>query len=201
MATEIEVKYRLDDPPQLRRALELQGAEHRSFVLETNRFYDWPDRRIRGQGCSLRTRVAQPITPGPEFSPVGEPASTVTYKGPVQPGAMKVREELEFGADNAETVGAMFAAMGMAERFSFEKRRDTWVLGDCEIVLDEAPGLGHFAEIEGASEQAVAAAAERLGMADTPVERGTYRSMLGDLLKQIGSVERTVTFETPFSPE
>jgi adenylate cyclase class 2 len=44
-----------------------------------------------------------------------------------------------------------------------ESRRETWKLGDAEIVLDEWPWLDPYVEIEGPSESTVKDAAATLG--------------------------------------
>lgn len=44
-----------------------------------------------------------------------------------------------------------------------ESKRETWQLGDTEIVLDEWPWLRPYIEIEAESESMIAAAAEKLG--------------------------------------
>jgi len=178
MAMEIEAKYRLADPESLRAVLVSVGAEHLGTVLETNRFFDWPAGHLREGDRGLRVRIAEPTTAPPECRPAGAPVITVTYKGPRQAGPLKVREEHEFTADCADAVAAVLDGVGMQTRMVFQKRRDSWSLGGCTLALDEVPGLGHFLEIEGPDGAAIAEAAETIGMADAPVETGTYTSLL-----------------------
>jgi adenylate cyclase class 2 len=68
--------------------------------------------------------------------------------------------------------------MGMVRTLTFEKRRATWMLDGCTVVLDEVPHLGHFMEIEGAGEDAVTRLARTLGLTDADLEPHTYSRLL-----------------------
>jgi len=175
MALEIEAKYRLDDPETLPVRLRECGARRMGAVLETNHYFDRPGGEMRRSDCGLRVRVAESTDP----DAAGSPKVTVTYKGPRRPGALKVREEIEFGADDGDAAAAMLEALGFARALTFQKRRESWRLGSCRVELDELPYLGHFAEIEGPDEAAVMAAARQLGLDDLPVERTAYSTLIG----------------------
>ena len=168
MHLEIEAKFHLADPPALRRRLEDAGARRLHAVRETNTFFDFPDGRLRSADSGLRLRVETG----------GRERVVVTHKGPKVPGRFKTRPEHEFAADDAAAVRHTFAALGLTPVLTFEKDRETWRLGDCEVVLDRVATLGDFVEVEGPSEDAVTEVCKRLGLTDPPLQRG-YAAMLG----------------------
>lgn len=172
MASEIEAKLRLTDIEAMRRRLRDEKAERLGAVAETNQFFDWPDHALREADCGLRVRRSRPLDAD---APV---EVTVTYKGPRRPGELKIREEIEFGADDADMAETLLAALGLQPTVSFEKRRESWVLGDCRVELDELPMLGSFIEIEGPDEAAVQEVRARLGLGSAPVEPESYLAMV-----------------------
>jgi adenylate cyclase class 2 len=73
----------------------------------------------------------------------------------------KVREELEIDVSDFETAALILERIGFEERQRYEKYRETFVLGEVEIVIDELP-YGLFVELEGA-EEAIRETADLLG--------------------------------------
>jgi len=65
--------------------------------------------------------------------------------------------------DDFENGVQFLLAMGCREKAYQESKREIWHLDGTEICLDEWPFLEPYVEIEGESEAAVKAAAERLG--------------------------------------
>lgn len=175
MAPEIEAKFRVTSPEPVRRKLRSAGAACHGAVLEINRYFDWPDGQLCNGDRGLRIRQTSPIDAD---RPAGSPKTTVTYKGPRQPGRLKIREELEFHADDADAVAEVIAALGLVNSLTFHKRRESWRLDDCLVELDELPGLGHFVEIEGPDGGAIAGVAEKLGLHGLPMESQPYSSMI-----------------------
>lgn len=102
----------------------------------------------------------------------------MTFKGPVQPGPFKSREEQEIEVSDAETASRILHGLGFVMVLRYEKRRESWRLDDCRIELDEPPHIGLFVEIEGPGEAAIAAAAARLGLDDVVHEKASYVRML-----------------------
>ncbi len=157
MPVEIEVKFRLADPAGLRARLERIATPEGPVVFEVNRLFDDAARTLRDTGCGLRIREAH----------VGALVTGIlTYKGPRQPGPLKVREELETTVGDPDTVARILGRLGYTQRIVYEKRRETWQVRDCEVVLDEVPQLGWFAEIEGPTAAAVEGLAQELGLTD-----------------------------------
>ncbi len=54
MSQEIEAKFRIADPEPFRQALRRPGAEQGGRVLEINRIFDTPERRLLAADCGLR---------------------------------------------------------------------------------------------------------------------------------------------------
>ena len=108
----------------------------------------------------------------------------ITMKGPLQKGEFKTREEIEFTASDAEAVRAIFENMGYQTSLSFEKRRESWSMGGCEVDLDELPYLGNFVEIEGKTEAAIEAVRESLGLGGLPSITSGYIAMLSRYLQE-----------------
>jgi adenylate cyclase class IV len=69
---------------------------------------------------------------------------------------------------------ALLARLGFVETVVYEKRRETWQVGVCEVVLDELPQLGWFAEIEGPSESAVRECRTKLALDSEAIAPESY---------------------------
>src|SRR5687767_6342910 len=87
---EREIKLRFATPADARAAILAAGATpFKCRRLQEDCLLDTPDGRLRGKRSILRIRME-----------CGK--SLITFKGPVQPATMKVREELEtIGGDGA----------------------------------------------------------------------------------------------------
>lgn len=71
--------------------------------------------------------------------------------------------ELETTVGDFDTTVKIFQEAGWDYITYQESRRETWHLDDVEVVIDEWPWLQPMIEIEGSSEEAVRAAASKLG--------------------------------------
>lgn len=184
---EIEAKMRVADHAALRDRLRAAGGRFVSRGEELNRFFDRPDESLRRAGCGLRVRQIRTLE--------GEPTpATITYKGPLEPGALKIRPECELVVADAEQAAKLLAQLGYRETFSFEKRRETWRLGDCTVELDELPLIGRFVEIEGPDGTVVEAARSRIGLASEPLERESYLGLLARASMVRGAMPARVSF-------
>ena len=74
--------------------------------------------------------------------------SLLTFKGPVQPGVVKVREELETVVGDGHLLMRVLEELGFHVWFRYEKYREEFVLDDVIVAIDETP-VGTFVEIEG----------------------------------------------------
>jgi adenylate cyclase, class 2 len=196
VAIEIELKFRLECPDPLRERLRRLGTPAGPSVLETNRIFDTPDRRLRKADCGLRVREVQPWPAGPvvEF---GVRPAVFTYKGPRQAGQFKVREELETPVQDAAALIAILAQLGFSEVVVFEKRRAAWQVGPCVVTLDELPRLGWWAEIEGPTESAVTDVQAHLGLAEASPVPETYVALAATHGSPDSNGCRRLMFDTP----
>jgi adenylate cyclase class 2 len=187
MSLEIEAKFRVDSHDAVRARLEALGAERLGAVKEINHIFDNSEHSLLAADCGLRVRAIEVID--------GEPqAATITYKGPRQPGALKVREEIETTVGDAGPARGILRALGFTEAVRFEKRRESWRWGGCEIELDELPHLGCYVEIEGPKETAVTRAQGELGLEAAEPIRASYIALLIDYCRGHGLNTRRVTF-------
>lgn len=185
---EIEAKLRVPDLDATRSRLEKVGARRLGRYVESNTILDRADHSLRRGGCGLRVRSMRTLE--------GETAAaTVTFKGPVQPGAVKRREEIETEIADADAMLSMLAALGYETVLSFRKRRERWVMKDCHVELDDVPLLGTFVEIEGPSESAIRSVQKSLGLGrEKHVTKG-YVGLLADRCREIGRSTVGIDFE------
>lgn len=187
MATEIEAKMKVDDFGPVRQALSARGAKRAGTVLETNTFFDTPDRSLLSLDKGLRLRRSKDISTSVE-------RFVITVKGPAQKGALKSRDEAEVNVEEGDGAAAVLQALGYAPELAFEKRRESWKLDGCKIELDELPILGRFVEIEGPDEATVMRVRDQLGLSDLPPIKTGYISMLTRHLKETGDDRTFVSF-------
>src|SRR3954468_13926894 len=111
---EREVKLRFDNPEQARAAVLAAGATPlRCRRLQEDALLDTEDEELRRRRCVLRIRTES-----------GK--SLLTFKGPVQPGTMKIREELETVIGDGDVLRRVFEQLGMHVWFRYEKYREEY---------------------------------------------------------------------------
>lgn len=93
----------------------------------------------------------------------------------MQPGPLKVRQELETAAHSSATLLAILAALGYAPIFRHEKYREEYRADGAVIAIDETP-IGTFVEIEGEA-AAIERLAARLGFAASDYITESYRAL------------------------
>lgn len=184
MALETELKMRVADHGAVRETLKSAGAKFVKREMEINTFLDTPDNALLKQGRGLRVRSAENLA-------THERNIIITHKGPRKPGPMKIREETELRAQSYDDAVSLLGVLGFEIKLSFHKRRETWELGDCEVVLDELPTLGLFVEIEGPEEGSVKAIRDRLGLDEATVEPEGYAVLVASYLKAAGGTKLT----------
>jgi hypothetical protein len=119
----------------------------------------------------------------------------------VRPGPFKSREELEIDISSADTVARMLGLLGFVQVLRYQKRRESYRLGDCRIELDEPPHVGVFVEIEGPTESAIQAAQKELDLTGSPHVKASYPSMLAAYCDENGIADRVLDLaEGPTSP-
>jgi adenylate cyclase, class 2 len=160
---EREIKLRFADPVEARAAILASGATPlRGRRLQEDCLLDTADEMLRKQRCVLRVRME-----------IGR--SLVTYKGPVQPSPMKLREERETIVGDGETMTYVLERLGFQPWFRYQKYREEFGRESALIALDETP-IGTFVEIEG-SEAAILAVAAALGRTPADFLVDSYRAL------------------------
>ncbi len=152
MQAEIEVKFLNIDIDAFRTILLSAGAEcevpmrlMRRVIIETEEHkatHAWI--RIRDEGDK----------------------ATLTFKRRTDPLATVIDNvnEIEVVVSDFDKTVELFREAGLEYRSFQESRRETWRLGDAEVVIDEWPWLPPYIEIEAETEAAVRAAAEQFGL-------------------------------------
>lgn len=171
---EIEKKYRLTKQQQMavRQRLSEIGARYRGEEFEENTLYN--SETIEMNHSVLRLRRA------------GKNA-TLTYKErfPSASSIKHQREDETLVAD-PEAMDAILDGLGFAPMLVYEKRRQTWLLGKAEIVLDELP-FGLFMEIEG-EEKEIRDVEKKLAIKRLRAERQTYPDLVRKYGKRFGDL-------------
>jgi adenylate cyclase class 2 len=119
--------------------------------------------------------------------------SYVTYKGPVQPSSMKVREELETVVSDGPLLIRMFEEMGYRIWFRYEKYREEFALDEVIIAIDETP-VGVFVEIEG-GDRGITEMALALGRTPRDYLLDSYRRLYVLDCESRGAVPGHMLFE------
>jgi adenylate cyclase class 2 len=160
---EREVKLRFASPDAARAAILATGATPlRCRRLQEDALLDTEDESLRRRRCVLRIRTESG-------------RSLLTFKGPVLPGSMKVRDEYETVIGDGETVQRVFEELGLHVWFRYEKFREEYAAEDVTIALDETP-VGTFVEIEG-GEEGILALATALGRTPADFVLDSYRGL------------------------
>jgi len=169
MASEIEVKFHLRDLQALRpRLLELGGQVTAGRHLERNWRFDLPDGSLSARGAVLRLRL-------------NETARLAYKERTEQP---ERREEIEFGVDDLQAALAFLNKLGYRQIGLYEKYRETFRLGDCQVMLDELP-FGSFIEIEGPALASLQQTAGRLGLRWELQVRESYLGLFEALRRRL----------------
>ena len=160
---EREVKLLFDSAEQARTAVLKTGATPlRARRLQEDALFDTPDETLRHRGCALRVR-----------SESGK--SLLTFKGPPQQSAMKLRDEHETIVSDGDVLRRVFGELGFHPWFRYQKYREEFAAPDATIAIDETP-IGTFIEIEG-GEAAIHALTHALGRAPSDFILDSYRSL------------------------
>jgi adenylate cyclase, class 2 len=179
---EIEVKFFLSDPDDLRNRLLDRGARCiRPRTFETNVCYETADNRLQKSNCLLRLRK--------------DPGTTLAFKSsPAESDPrFKVYRELEVRVNDFATMDAVLQSLGFFRRQSYEKWREIWRHNHATVCLDTLP-FGCFLEIEGDADQIITITHD-LGLAWEHRIRCSYLSIFAVLRDQEGLPFGDVTFD------
>ncbi len=149
MNTEIEVKFLHVNHDELREKLTTLGAE----CKEPMRLM----RRVAFDNAAMRAKNG--------WVRVRDEGNKVTM-GYKQTDSYDIdgTKEIETTVGDFEAAVAIFQQIGLDGGSFQESKRESWVLGEVMIELDEWPWLDAFMEIEAPSEGLVRDTAEKLGL-------------------------------------
>lgn len=157
---EVEKKFRLTKRQRdaVLKRLPVVGAELEGEDFEENTLFS--GKPLEVGTCVLRLRRV-------------DGKATLTYKKAL-PGtsSIKQRREEETQVEDPEAMQAILVALGFTPALVYEKRRQTWRLGNTEIVIDVLP-FGLFMEIEGRVTD-IRAVERKLGLKGVKAEGATY---------------------------
>jgi adenylate cyclase, class 2 len=177
---EVEKKFALPDPEELRARLEELGVEPDAPVRQVDSYYNAPHRdflvpdvisewlriRVEDHGGSVNFKRFHPIE-----------ALTKTHA-----------DEYESAVDDVEAVRRLFEALDFRPLVTVEKTRVAYRMPAVEVVLDHVIGAGDFVEFEfkGEADSVEDASRRLMEFIDSlgiwlgePVDRGYPHMLLG----------------------
>jgi adenylate cyclase, class 2 len=182
MPKEIEIKFHIENPAALSRALKQAGFRQITrSTHEMNALYDLPGQKLRKRGDMLRLRK------------YGE-TWLLTHKAKSKTGRHKARVELETRLENGREMDAILRALDFKPTFRYEKYRAEWEDGAGRVVLDKTP-IGNFGEIEGPPRW-IDRTARALGIAPSDYITDTYAPMFFAWKRRTHSKATEMTFRS-----
>lgn len=168
---EVEIKARVEDLDTIRTRLLELGAKAMRTTRQRDQYLAHPSRSFEETDEALRVRVE-------------DEQAFLTYKGPKLDASTKTRRELEVTIEDADTVLAVFEALGFTPVPLVEKEREAFTWEDVIVTLDEVDGVGSFVEVEhtapvdgvDVAREQVLSLASKLGL--ERLERRSYLEML-----------------------
>ena len=162
MSIEIEKKYRLTKKQREDLLLRLPeiGAKRKGQEFEENTLYEGESLNLGRSVLRLR-----------RIDKCSDAILTYKERFPSRSDIKHQRED-ETRVDNPEAMELILEALGFTPALIYEKHRETWTVGETEIVIDELP-FGLFMEIEGA-EQDIREIEKKLALKRLRTELTTY---------------------------
>ncbi len=179
---EREIKLRFESAEAARLAVLATGASPvHSRRLQEDCLLDTADGMLHRRRCVMRVRMES-----------GK--SLLTFKGPVQPSNMKLREELETIVGDGPLLLRMLEELGFTVWFRYEKYREEFALEDVIVAVDETP-LGTFVEIEG-GDRGIAEMAVALGRTPADYVLESYRGLFIAHCRRLGRPATRMLFDS-----
>jgi adenylate cyclase class 2 len=180
---EREIKLQFDSVEDARAAILAAGATPLlGRRLQEDSLLDTEDGQLRQRRCVLRVRAE-----------CGK--SRLTFKGPLQPGIFKIREEIETVVGDGAVLLRVLEELGLRVWFRYEKYREEFSHEDVIVAIDETP-LGVFVEIEG-SETGIGSMAEALGRSPDDYIVDSYRTLFLRRQEASGLSGTDMVFDRP----
>ncbi len=178
---EIEVKFCVENPDELRRAIAALGCRSLGRVFERNHCYDDSRRSLEARKALLRLRK--------------DKAVRLTFKSvpPTADADFKVLRELEVAVDDFDTMAGILEAIGFRRTRVYEKWRETFACQQALLCLDALP-MGTFLEIEG-PRPAIEDLARRLHLPWQERILANYLEMFDHLRASLGLSFGDLTFD------
>jgi len=178
---EREIKLRFDSADAARAAVLATGATPlHGRRLQEDCLLDTPDEMLRRRRSALRVRMES-----------GK--SLVTFKGPVQPSTMKLREELETIVGDGVLLLRMLEELGFRVWFRYQKYREEFSYDDVIVAIDETP-VGTFVEIEG-GDRGIDEMAQALGRGPGDYVIESYRGLFAEHCRRTGQPDSEMLFD------
>jgi adenylate cyclase class 2 len=149
MKSEIEAKFLFINEQDIRTILKKAGGELETPMRKLRRVIYEPE-YLKEKSGYLRLRDQ------------GD-KSTLTLKI-FRQLSLDGAQELEIEVSDFSNTYELLELLGLEAKSFQESKRETWLLDDCEIVIDEWPWLKPYIEIEGPSKKSVMAAASKLNL-------------------------------------
>ncbi len=178
MSFEVEQKFAVTDPADLRHRLLQAGVQWTGQVSQADHYFAHPARDFAQTDEALRIRRSDDRT-------------FVTYKGPKIDATTKTRREIELPLPDGQTVAddwqRLLDALGFTPVACVRKRRQkgtlVWQQATVDIALDDVDGVGQYVELEleadeeslDTARQQILSLAEHLGLSDA--QRRSYLEM------------------------
>jgi predicted adenylyl cyclase CyaB len=178
---ETEVKFRIADAGGFSEKLRKAGAKLLVTGLERNIKYD-RNGELSEKKELLRLRSYAD-------------GADITHKRrrPSGPIGFKTREETVVMIENFEAGRLLLERLGYEKVWIYEKKRAVWELGPVEVMVDELPLIGCFAEIEGEPEE-IKKAARKLGLDMKDSTTTTYGQEYESFRKEKGLPRADLVF-------
>lgn len=180
---EREIKLSFDSAEAAREAVLAAGATPLLCRrLQEDAMLDTADSGLRERACALRIRVEN-----------GK--SRITFKGPVQPSTMKLRDEFETIVGDGVLLLRIFEELGFQVWFRYEKYREEFAGEGVTVALDETP-VGVFVEIEGC-EAGITGMAAAMGRGPADYILDSYRGLFLQRRDALGLTGGDMVFPQP----
>ncbi len=182
LATETEVKIRIDDAAAMRRRLRTLGyVIHAPRVFESNTLFDTPEAALCDKGELIRVRR------------VGK-EGVLTFKGPGVSHPYKSREEIETRITDPNAMQSILERLGLHRSFRYDKYRTEYEYPRQRgiITVDETP-VGNFIELEGLANW-IDRTATKLGFSPADYITCSYGRLYVDYCREHGLQPGDMTF-------
>lgn len=147
---EIEVKILEVDPEQIRKKLEEIGAKKTAEGIMKSTLFDTEDGKMKEGNQTLRLRKWNGKT---EFC----------FKKKGESKEFKQKEEIETFVEDFDAASKILNGLGFTNTRYFEKKRESYELGNIHFEIDTYPGIPTFIEVEAPTQEEVKKGVELLG--------------------------------------